>query len=84
MIPGKPARYFKVETPLQAVADMLDCTGYVDHVISKTEARHDANRIGYPSAYFRGPNQRGPYKNGSRNTKMIGSSVAPMPLSNNV
>lgn len=51
VIPGKPARYFKVETPLQAVADMLDCTGYVDHVISRTEARQAANRIGYPSAY---------------------------------
>jgi hypothetical protein len=45
--------YFKVETPLHAVADMLDCTGYVDHVISKTEARQDANRIGHPSAYSR-------------------------------
>jgi hypothetical protein len=36
-----------------AVAGMLGCTGYVDHVISKTEARQDANRIGYPSAYSR-------------------------------
>jgi hypothetical protein len=50
-IPGKPARYFKVETPLPAVTDMLGCTGYVEYVIGRTEARQQANRIGYPSAY---------------------------------
>jgi hypothetical protein len=54
VIPGKPARYFKVETPLFAVADMLGCAGYVEHVIGRTEARQEANRIGYPSAYRRG------------------------------
>jgi hypothetical protein len=52
-IPGRPARYFKVETPLYAIADMLGCAGYVDHVIDQTEARQQANRIGYPSAYSR-------------------------------
>jgi hypothetical protein len=50
-IPGRPARYFKVETPLYAVADMLGCTGYVEHVINRTEAWQEANRIGYPFAY---------------------------------
>lgn len=53
-MPGRPARYFKVETPLYAIADMLGCSGYVDHVIGRTEARQEANRIGYPSAYRRG------------------------------
>jgi hypothetical protein len=47
-----PARYFKVETPLPAVEEMLGCSGYVDHVIAQTEARQQANRIGYPSAYW--------------------------------
>lgn len=53
IIPGRPARYFKVETPLYAVADMLGCTGYVEHVIRRTEAWQEANRIGFPSAYSR-------------------------------
>jgi hypothetical protein len=54
-LPGRPARYFKVETPLSAVADMLGCFGYVDWVISRTQARQAANRIGYPSSYSKGP-----------------------------
>lgn len=51
LLPGRPVRYFKVETPLGVVADMLGCTGYVDHVIGQTEARQHANRVGYPSSY---------------------------------
>jgi hypothetical protein len=50
-----PARYFKVETPLSAVADMLGCSGYVEWAITRTEAWQQANRIGYPSAYRRLP-----------------------------
>jgi hypothetical protein len=53
-MPGRPARYFKVETPLSAVADMLGCSGYVEWAITRTEAMQRANRVGYPSAYFRG------------------------------
>jgi hypothetical protein len=50
-IPGRPAKYFKVETPLYAVADLLGCTGYIEHAVGQTEARQEANRVGYPSAY---------------------------------
>ena len=31
--------------PFYAVADMLGCTGYVDHVINRTEARQAANQL---------------------------------------
>jgi hypothetical protein len=44
-------RYFKVETPLTAVADLVGCSGYVEFVIRRTEAWQEANRIGYPFAY---------------------------------
>jgi hypothetical protein len=50
-LPGRPARYFKVETPLSAVTDMLGCSGYVEWAITRTEEMQRANRIGYPSAY---------------------------------
>ncbi len=53
VIPGRPARYFTVETPLSAVEDVIGCSGYVESVIRRTEARQEANRIGYPSAYSR-------------------------------
>jgi len=46
-----PARYFQVETPLAAVADLIGCSGYVEFVISRTEAWQEANRIGYPATY---------------------------------
>jgi hypothetical protein len=49
--PERPARYFKVETPLDAVADMLGSTGYVAHMIDRTTKRQEANRQGYPSNY---------------------------------
>jgi hypothetical protein len=52
-LPGRPARYFKVETPLPAVEDLIGCSGYVEFVISRTEAWQEANRIGYSSAYQR-------------------------------
>jgi hypothetical protein len=38
-----------VETPLYAVTNMLGCIGYVEHVINRTEAWQEANRIGYAS-----------------------------------
>lgn len=50
-LPGRPAKYFLVETPLSAVEDALGCTGYVEHVIAKTTRRQAANRAGYPSNY---------------------------------
>jgi hypothetical protein len=51
VLPGRPLRYFKVETPLSVVEDLLECSGYVDHVIAKTERRQEANKRGYPSNY---------------------------------
>lgn len=51
VITGRPIRYFKVETPLSVVAELLGCTGYVDWVISRTQARQRDNRVAFPSAY---------------------------------
>ncbi|WP_457145140.1 hypothetical protein [Mycobacterium sp. URHB0021] len=51
LMPGRPVRYFKVETPLGVIEDSLGCTGYVEHVIAKTERRQQANRLGYPANY---------------------------------
>ena len=53
VLPGRPVRYFKVETPLSAVEEMLGCTGYVESVIAKTTQRQAANRAGYPANYSR-------------------------------
>jgi hypothetical protein len=51
VLQGRPSRYFKVETPLSVVEDLIGCSGYVDHVIAKTERRQEANKRGYPSNY---------------------------------
>ena len=56
--PGKPVRYFKVETPLHAVEHAIGCAGYVERAIEKLNRRQEANRQGYPSNYtneLRGP-----------------------------
>jgi hypothetical protein len=51
VMPGRPVRYFKVETPLGVIEDLLGCTGYVDHQIAKTVRRQEVNRTAYPRTY---------------------------------
>ena len=49
--PGRPIRFFKVDTPLAAVEDALSVSGYIDFVIARTEQLQLANRVGYPGNY---------------------------------
>ncbi|WP_133051278.1 hypothetical protein [Mycobacteroides abscessus] len=50
-IPGRPVKYFRVDTPLDVVADSLGVAGYVEHQRQKIELRQYANRMGYPKSY---------------------------------
>lgn len=50
-IPGRPVRYFKVETPLHAIEQAIGCSGYVETAIEKLTARQEINRRAYPSTY---------------------------------
>jgi hypothetical protein len=49
--PGIPVLYFRVDTPLEVVAEMLGCDGYIDRRIAATELRQEANRAAFPFTY---------------------------------
>lgn len=51
--PGAPTLWFRVETPLDAVADALGIYGHVEVRRWELEQRQAANRAAYPSAYRR-------------------------------
>jgi hypothetical protein len=51
--PGDATLYFRVDTPLDAVADMLGIYGYVEIHRWELERLQHANRAAYPSAYRR-------------------------------
>jgi hypothetical protein len=57
MIPGRPVKYFRVDTPLEAVEDMLGVTGFIEGRIERTELRQEANRKAFPQAYQREPSK---------------------------
>lgn len=52
VIPGRPMRFFKVDTPLEAVEESLDVSGYIEFAKARTEERQLANRVGYPANYY--------------------------------
>ncbi|MGV0628576.1 hypothetical protein [Mycobacteroides chelonae] len=45
-------RFFKVDTPLEAVEESLDVSGYIEFAKARTEERQLANRVGYPANYY--------------------------------
>lgn len=49
--PGEPTLYFKVDTPLDVVADSLGIFGLIDFKRSEIEQRQQANKEAYPSSY---------------------------------
>ena len=49
--PGDPTLYFRVDTPLDAIADALGIYGYVEIKRWELEQRQHANRAAFPSAY---------------------------------
>jgi hypothetical protein len=51
ILPGRPARYFAVETPLDVLAEALGCAGYVERRIAATEILQAENRERYAGAY---------------------------------
>ena len=51
--PGEATLYFRVETPLEAVADALGIFGHVEIKCWELERRQDANRAAYPGTYRR-------------------------------
>jgi hypothetical protein len=51
--PGEPTLYFRVDTPLDAVADMRGISGVVEARHDAISVRQQANRAGYPGAYRR-------------------------------
>lgn len=51
--PGKPALYFGVDTPLDAVADMRGITGVVENRRNAISERQHNNQLAYPGTYWR-------------------------------
>jgi hypothetical protein len=49
--PGGVPRYFRVDTPLDAVADAFGLRGYIDGKRQEVEQRQQANAAAYPGAY---------------------------------
>jgi hypothetical protein len=51
--PGEPTLYFKVETPLDAVADSIGIYGHIEIKRWEIERRQEANKAAYPGSYRR-------------------------------
>lgn len=51
--PGRPKLYFRVDTPLEVLEDVLGCAGYVDRVRARIEHQQEANRAAWPGTYKR-------------------------------
>lgn len=51
--PGKPALYFGVDTPLDAVAAMRGITGVVENRRNAISVRQHNNQLAYPGTYWR-------------------------------
>ena len=51
--PGEATLYFRVDTPLDAVADSMGIYGHVEIKRWELERRQHANREAYPGAYRR-------------------------------
>jgi DNA-binding transcriptional ArsR family regulator len=51
--PGEPTLYFRVDTPLDAIADMLGILGHVDYARWKIDWQQHDNRAAYPGTYRR-------------------------------
>lgn len=56
-IAGRPSKYFRVDTPLDAVAEAMSVSGYVEFRRQQLEARQAANRTGYPASYAQAQEQ---------------------------
>lgn len=52
-VPGRPVRFFKADTPLDAVEESLGVSGYIEFKKAQTEERQLANRVGYPANYYK-------------------------------
>jgi hypothetical protein len=51
--PGAPSLYFRVDTPLDVVADAMGIYGHVEIKRWEIEQRQDLNRAAYPGSYRR-------------------------------
>lgn len=60
---GKPRRWVQAAyPPVEPIADLLGCAGYIDQAVDKIERRQEANRQAYPSSYTNYQHQKGTTK----------------------